>query len=100
MGHITFEPKFRAVGEDIDGCNRSPKEYLHHNLWGVVLRRKAANKRHLAFESTAVLSNHLGQSDLYLTVGMELAAVVTIETGASAAALYGQQLLLCLKFPL
>ena len=29
-----------VVGEDIDGCNRSPKEEIRHDLWGVVLRRK------------------------------------------------------------
>jgi len=34
MGCITFEPDFGAVGEGIDGCNRSPKEYHRHKFVG------------------------------------------------------------------
>ena len=34
MGYITFEPDLWAVGEDIDGCNRSPKEYHRHKFVG------------------------------------------------------------------
>ena len=64
MGCITFEPDFKAVGEGIDGCNRSPKEYHRHKFVGGRSTTQGGQLLPTLLESRGVIRKLLGLFDL------------------------------------